>query len=152
MLGRPWRWQRGACGLGRYLRPGCCCGLDSTELDRVEWRSPRSDGVLDICDVFLDGPDVLCGILDSVENFTHRRLLQHLADERQSGGDVRLNYVPWYLIGSAFVRCLQLVTCFLEVCGMLVDVFGPIVYLWPSRRHHHENTRFGRVNRDNGLR
>jgi hypothetical protein len=35
---------------------------------------------------------------------------------------------------------------------MLVDVFGAIVYLRPSRRHYHENTRFGRVNRDNGLR
>jgi hypothetical protein len=30
-------------------------------------------------------------------------------------------HVPWYLIGSAFIRSLQLLP---EVRGMLVDVFG----------------------------
>ena len=39
-----------------------------------------------------------------------------------------------------------------EVRGVLVDVFGTNVHLWPSRRHYHEVTRFRRVNRDNGLR
>jgi hypothetical protein len=57
-----------------------------------------------------------------------------------------------YLIRSASVRCLQLVACFSKVRGMLVDVFGAIVYLRPSRRHYHVSTRFRRVNRDNGLR
>lgn len=42
----------------------------------------------------------------------------------------------------AFVYSLQLVTCFFEVCGMLVDVFWAIVYLRPLRRHYYKSMRF----------
>ena len=77
-----------------------------------------------------------------MEHLAHRRLLQHFTNEREGGFDVTLDYVPRYLIGSAFIRRLKLVTCFSKVCGMLIDVFGAIVYLWPSGRHYHENTRF----------
>ena len=87
-----------------------------------------------------------------MEHLPHGRLLQHLTNECEGGFEVWLYYIPWYLIISAFIRCLQLITCFSEVRGMLVDVFGTIVYLRPSRRHYHENARFRRVNRDNGLR
>ena len=55
-------------------------------------------------------------------------------------------------VRSAFIHGLQLVACFSEVCGMLVDVFWAIVYLRPSRRHYYELTRFRRVNRGNCLR
>jgi hypothetical protein len=65
--------------------------------------------------------------------------------ERNRRRNVRLDYVPWYLIGSSLVGSLQLATCFSEVCGVLVDVFGTIIHLRPSRRHYHELTRFGRV-------
>ena len=99
----------------------------------------------------MNGLDVLCRVLDSVEDLTYGRLLQHFTNERNGRGKVRLDYVPWDLIGSSFISRLQLVTCFPKVCGVLVDVFGRIVYLRPSRRHYHETTRFGRVNRDNGL-
>jgi hypothetical protein len=87
-----------------------------------------------------------------LENFTHSGLSQDLADECNGGCKVRLDYVPWYLISPAFVYCLQLGACFFEVRGVLVDVFRAIVYLRPSRRHYREITRFGHVNRDNGLR
>jgi hypothetical protein len=99
----------------------------------------------------LDGLDALCRVLNLPEQFAHRRLLQHFADERNGRCNVWLHYVPWYLIGSAFIRSLQLVTCFSEVCGMLVDVFRAIVYLWQSRSHHRELTRFSRVNRNDRL-
>jgi hypothetical protein len=96
--------------------------------------------------------DVPCRVLDTVEDLTNRWLLKHLANKRNGGGKVGLDYIPWYLIGSSFVDRLPLVTCFPEVCGVLINVFGTIVYLQPSRRHHHETMRFRRVNRDNGLR
>ena len=77
-----------------------------------------------------------------MENLTDRRLLKHLANERNGGGKVGLDYIPWYLIGSSFVDRLQLVTCFPEVCGVLVDVFGTIVYLRPSQAPLPRNHAF----------
>jgi hypothetical protein len=77
-----------------------------------------------------------------MEHLPHGRLLQHFTNERKGRFKVGLDYMLWDLIGSAFIRCLQLVACFSKVCGMLVDVFGAIVYLRPSRRHYYENTRF----------
>ncbi len=35
---------------------------------------------------------------------------------------------------------------------VLVDVLGPVLYLWPPRHHYHEVTRFRRAKRGNGLR
>jgi hypothetical protein len=64
-----------------------------------------------------------------MEHLPHGRLLQHFTNEREGGFDVTLDYVLWYLIGSAFIRRLQLVACFSKVRGVLVDVFGAIVYL-----------------------
>ena len=87
-----------------------------------------------------------------MEHLPHRWLLQHFTNKREGRFKVGLDYVPWNLIGPTSIRGLQLVACFSKVCGMLVDVFGAIVYLRPSRRHYHENTRFRRVYRDNGLR
>ena len=56
----------------------------------------------------------------------------------------------WYkytVLGDiATFRSLQLIACFSEVHGMLVDVFRSVVYVRPSRRHYHDLTRSGRVN------
>lgn len=111
-----------------------------------------SYGALDERDVSLNVLDVLCCALDLQEDFAHRQSLKHLADERDGGCKVGLNYIPWYLITSALIRSLRLVACFSQVRGVLIDVFRTIVYLQPSRRHYHEATRFRRVIRDSGLR
>jgi hypothetical protein len=89
--------------------------------------------------------------LDVLENFSHSRLSQDFPDECDGGCEIRLDYVPWNLIEASSIYRLQLVACFFEICGVLVDVFWAIVYLRPLRRHYREMTRSERVNRDNGL-
>ena len=58
----------------------------------MEWSRAQSYGVFDVCDIYLDGLNVLCRVLDPVEDLTDRRLLKHLANERNGGGKVGLDY------------------------------------------------------------
>jgi hypothetical protein len=81
-----------------------------------------------------------------VEDLAHSRLPKHLANERNSGYDIWLYNVPWYLVLPASIYGLQLVTCFSEVGGVLVNVFWAIIYLRPLRRHYHKLDAFSRVN------
>ncbi len=145
-------WHSGTSGHRCHLRPCCLCSSNSAEVSWIQWCRAQPYGAFDSCYVSLNDLDVLCRVSDLVEHLSDGGLCEHLTNERKGGQDVWLDCTPWYLIGSAFIRSLELVTYFLEVCGMLVDVLGAVVYLWPSRCHYHEIMRFGRVNRDNGLR
>lgn len=71
---------------------------------------------------------------------------QDFANERKGRGQVWLHYIPWDLVLPSSTHRLQLVACFSEVRGVLVDVFGAIVHLWPPRRHHDNLDAFLRVN------
>lgn len=117
-----------------HLRPRRCgiCGF--TKVGSVKRGRAQSYGVLDEDHVFLD---VLCAsgrVPDVPEDLAHRRLSQDLADEREGRCQVRLCDIPWHLILPTSVDRLQLVACSCEVCGMLIDVFGSVVYLRPFRR------------------
>lgn len=105
----------------------------STEVGCIQRGSAQSYRALDDRDISLDVLCTLGGVLDLLEYLTHRGLLQHLANERNSGGNVWLYYIPWYLVLPSSIYGLQLVACFSKVCGMLIYVFRPVVYL------HHDS-------------
>jgi hypothetical protein len=60
----------------------------------------ESYGALDDCDVSSNNLGDLGSVLNLLENFAHPRLLKHIADERNSRCNIRLNYIPgagvWY--------------------------------------------------------
>jgi hypothetical protein len=130
--------------LGCDLRPGRR-GPYSTAVGWVNGDGVQAHRVLYDCDVLLDVLRASGRILDVLEDFAHPRLSQDFADKCDGGSQVWLDYVPWYLIVTTFVYRLRLIAYFFQICGVFVDVFGAIVYLWPTRCHHHRLTRFSRV-------
>ena len=130
--------------------------LNHKEADKPQWSRgvesnyclgrAQSYGVLDDRNILLK---VLCasgGVLDLLEDLPKRGLLANLTNERNGRFQVFLYYIPWHLVMPTPIHCLQLVACFLKVCGVLVDVFGAIVYLRPPRRHYFKLDAFERVN------
>lgn len=117
---------------GRPAPAGIGCVLRSgTEPDRV----------LNDHDIPLYVLCALGGILDVVEDFAQRGLLEHLAGERDGPRDEYLYNAPWYLILPSSIDGLQLAAYIPKVCGVLVNTFGAVVYPGPFWRHSRQSTR-----------